>query len=154
MGRVGREGKGLKLGVILIVAATVLVVGVTGMVRGWELQRRGLCCENLKAIRAALLAHADEGTPRSSAHTIQSLIERGHLAPARVTCLSARTSNYVVVLPAPSANAGKIVAAYEPKSNHGGRGGAVVFADGGSAFVPGSDYDALIATIHSGPPSE
>ena len=135
--------------VILTIAAAVLYVGLHSAVLGWEQQRRLTCAAVLQKLVGAARVHARELSSLPAKSPIDAMIERRWVTPDSAICPSkpGGTSNYVLVVPMLDAADSRIIVAYEPKSNHGGDGGNIVFADGHSSFVRGEDYDRLIQAV-------
>ena len=143
----------VKLLCILVVTGLVLWVGLHGAIRARELQRRLVCASNLKGIATSweIYGPAWDGT----GSFFEWLVATGQVDRRSVICPSSglSTSNYVVVPVFPVRQDGSIdnraVIAYEPKSNHGGEGGNVVFADGHASFVRVPEFDELVRSIQS-----
>lgn len=135
--------------VIFLIAATVLYVGWHGALLGWEQQRRLTCAAVLQRFAAAARVYAQEVSPPTASSLTQTMIERKWIEPKNAVCPSypGAMSNYVLVVPIASATESRTIVAYEPKSNHGGGGGNIVFADGHSSFVRGEDYDRLVSAV-------
>jgi len=120
--------------------------------QGRERTHRLTCGANMKAIGAALAVYC-ASYPGSTASSLEQLAEEGLLPREVMTCPSSSraASNYIVVwenvMGNPLANDAIIV--YEPKSNHGGDGGNVLFADGHVSFMVGPEYDRLLAALPS-----
>jgi prepilin-type processing-associated H-X9-DG protein len=143
----------LKAFVILLAVAVVAYVGWHGAVRGWELQRRLVCAQNVAGVAASMkIYYGNEWDGRSP--FIQWM--RGAY-PRSDVFLKCPSSGPYVTLEFPNGwpSEGSAIIAYEPKSNHGD-GGNIVFADGHSSFVRGEDYDRLIAALGAGqwPPTK
>ena len=145
-----------KLVVILFITGIVLWVGGTGFVRGRELQRRLICATNLKEVGTSLRIYRnDDHDSDPAVPPIEWLIAKGYVSQQQSICPSSRpnTSNYIVVpFDRSHPRDNRAVVLYEPKSNHGGDGGNVFFADGHASFVRGKDYDDLIGTLSTSAP--
>ncbi len=134
------------MSVITALVICTVWIGWHGAIRGWELQHRLICAANLKAIGAATRGHA-HGGGHSSEAMLEGLVAGGRIDRRQTICPSSglSASNYVWVLrDAGTATAAGTVIAYEPKSNHGGEGGCVLFADGHVMFVLVPHYDELV----------
>ena len=139
---------------ILVVTGLVLWVGLHGAIRARELQRRLVCASNLKGIAASSMVYGglkwDGTTP-----FLDWIVATGQVDRRSVICPSSglSASNYIVVPLVPPPQDGPIddraVIAYEPKSNHGGEGGNVVFADGHASFIRVPEFDELVRSIQS-----
>jgi len=138
----------VKLVCFLLLTGCVLGVGLRGAYRGRELQRRLTCASNLKGIAISAKIYAPEwdgATP-----VLDWLVAAGQVDPRLLICPSSEssTSNYVLV---PRREGVPIddrgVIAYEPKSNHGGEGGNVVFGDGHAEFVLVPEYDKVVKSV-------
>jgi prepilin-type processing-associated H-X9-DG protein len=124
-----------KLLVFLVIIAAALTVGLRGMVRGWELQRRLACAEQMKRIGTALKIYG-ETAAADNRDPLRSLVDIGAIRPEDLICPSSHAANYV------SASSGDLLL-IEPLSNHG-QGANVLFADGHMSFVPAEDYKRLV----------
>ena len=121
----------IKLLCIVVIAGLALWVGLHGAIRARELQRRMVCIDNLKRMATPAVA-------------------TGKIDPRSLICPSSGSliSNYVFVpLREGVLPDNRAVIAYEPKSNHGGEGGNVVFADGHAEFVSVPAYDELVSSM-------
>ena len=130
------------------IGLTCVVVGLLLVVRLrlLDLDRRPNCWLNLKHIATSWKIYGD-AYPESEPPILSWLVEEGYVTRDATICPVGRPSesNYVLVLPelaAPLDN--RTVVAYEPKSNHRGKGGHVVFADGHAKFAKGDEYDRLV----------
>ncbi len=128
------------------IAALAILVLMPLRNRVLELNRRIICGGNLKAIAINSKVYAQD-LPTDAAPSVAWLIHRGHLSAGQTICPSSgvSTSNYILVsIDRTATHSPSIVVAYEPKSNHGGIGGNVVFIDGHATFVTGREYDRLL----------
>jgi len=140
----------VKLICFLLLTGCVLGVGLHGAYRGRELQRRMVCIENLK-----LLATSSAETRQLRS---QSLVcPSSGSSASNYVLVPLRTGSLLDLSPGDSRVArlpvdNRAVIAYEPKSNHGGEGGNVVFADGQASFVPVPEYDELVHSAATAKP--
>jgi prepilin-type processing-associated H-X9-DG protein len=138
----------VKLLCILVVTGLVLWVGLHGAIRARELQRRLVCASNLKGIATSSKIYGPGWDGTGS--FFEWLVATGQVDRRSLICPSSGlpTSNYIVVPVVPPPLDGPIddraVIAYEPKSNHGGEGGNVVFADGHASFIRVPEFDELV----------
>jgi prepilin-type processing-associated H-X9-DG protein len=123
-----RTGK-LILFVVLIGAG--LTIGVRGMVRGWELQRRLACAEQMKRIGAALKVYGD-----ADGEDLAHLVNMGAIRREDLICPASRQTNYAV-----APGSGELLLT-EPLSNHL-EGANVLFPDGHVSFVLREDWEKL-----------
>lgn len=146
----------IKLLCIVVVATLALWVGLHGARRVHELQfrelqRRLICASYLKGIgtSAKIYANIWDGTTP----IIDWLVKTGDIDAKSTKCPGTDSPNYVVdIATLVSAKDGRaldnrMVIAYEPKSNHGGEGGNVLYADGHVEFVRVPAYDELVSTV-------
>jgi prepilin-type processing-associated H-X9-DG protein len=125
-----------KLIVFVALIAAALTVGVRGMVRGWELQRRLACAEQMKRIGEALKIYGSD-LPASEAARLEWLVDRGAVHAEDMTCPSGHEPNYHL------RNRDDVVLV-EPLSNHA-EGANVLFADGHVSFVPAAHYTHTVS---------
>ncbi len=133
---------GLAIG---IVAVKMFMGG--GASRARALRTRILCAGHLQDAAAAASLYGG-GHPGGEISLLDWLVESGHLTLAQTLCPAgdSDTSNYVLIPPSRDGTmVSRMVVAFEPKSNHGGEGGNVVFADGHAEFARGVEYDRLRA---------
>jgi prepilin-type processing-associated H-X9-DG protein len=140
----------VRLTVITFLVIVVVYIGVHGALRGWELQRRLVCAHNLQELGRAARVYASAGVDETP--LIEWLARTGVIKPWQTTCPSSRHPNYILV-PHRSGMDDQAIVAYEPKSNHGGDGGNVLFADGRASFVRMPVYDQMITAIPNTPRS-
>ena len=142
---------GLVCGVASIVGFPMWVwILVPGLSSVKEASLRTVCQANLKGIAVAVSIYQYDH-PGQIGSPFDYLIAQGDVPPKQFICPSSglSTSNYVYVpvdLNDPNVSADTVML-YEPKTNHGGEGGNVIFADGHAEFVKGDDYDRLIAGL-------
>jgi prepilin-type processing-associated H-X9-DG protein len=118
--------------VFVVIIAGGLLIGVRGMLRGWELQRRLACAEQMKRIGAALKIYGDQ--PRRD---LSELVSLGAVHSQDLICPAGHQSNYS----AASQNGELLL--IEPLSNHAD-GANVLFKDGRVSFVPDMEYAQLL----------
>ncbi len=130
-------------------AVIVITVITMGAFRLRELSRRAVCGGNMQAIRTAMniygSTYSDLGPPPYT-----RLVEQGYLASEVLICPSAdlSRSNYVCASVFDKLTTrDNAVVMFEPKSNHGGVGGNVLFGDGHAAFVRSPRYERLIGGL-------
>ncbi|MCC7293176.1 MAG: hypothetical protein IT449_14040 [Phycisphaerales bacterium] len=115
--RISRRGQAVRVGIVLLAVAGMLAYAY---LPAREFQRRMDCCENLKAYHAGKVSFESLRCPRSGGG-----YERD-IRPA-------------IALPFVH------VIAYEPLSNHGGDGGALLFSDGHAEFLMKGSYEARLS---------
>lgn len=149
----------VKLLCIVLISACALWIGLLGAIPARELQRRLVCAANVKGIGISAKIYADrwDGTTP----IIDWLVKTGQIDPKSAKCPCADSPNYVLLFPTPPIGAendntpvDNMVLAYEPKSNHGGEGGNVVFGDGHASFVRVPEYDELVNSVSKKPVSK
>lgn len=135
-----------------IVALVVLGALFPAALRVRKNSQRLVCASNLKGIAALCKSYRNDRAGPSPP-TIAWLLDQGLVTQDQTVCPSATLdrSNYVIApLPQGGAVSNTTPVVYEPKSNHGGEGGNVVYADGHARFVRVPEYDKLIAASLSG----
>jgi len=136
---------------LLAVTGLALWVGLHGAIRARELQRRLVCVANIKGIGTSAMIYATEWD--GTTPIADWLVKTALIGPKSAKCPCADHPNYVVVtaaLDTPNADRpldNRMVIAYEPKSNHGGEGGNVLFGDGHASFVRVPAYDELVSSV-------
>lgn len=141
-----RNSSNLKLAVIILaVCAGVWLIAWAGG-RSVELRKRLICTSNIKNVGTTLKIYsvADQGSLDTY---IEWAVASGLIDPSSTICPSSGLSkcNYVWIPPLDTASIeSNAVIMYEPKSNHRGEGGNILFADGHAEFVRGAEYDRLI----------
>ena len=130
----------------------ILSVGVGFLVHSREMSRRLTCQRNMQSLGAALRLYARE-SPGRAAGDLDGLLQRGLVEEEHLLCPTSglTTSNYVLVVSDGVAPGPPTVIMYEPKSNHGGVGGNVLFADGHATFLRGAAYDAAVSSLQLKP---
>ncbi len=141
----------IKLLIITLITACALWVGIRGAWRGSELQRRLICAANVKGIGASAKVYASSWDGTSP--IIDWLVKTGTIDANATKCPCADFPNYIVVnetlgaLNAHRPMDNRMIVAYEPKSNHGGEGGNVLYVDGHVEFVPVPKYNELLNSV-------
>ena len=136
--------------IISLTVAATAYVGIHGAIRGWELQRRLICTSNIKSLGTSAKIYFASGWDGATP-ALDWLVRNEPATAQQIKCPSATQPNYVIVLPSGPPGSDPIdnqsIIAYEPKSNHGGEGGNVLFADGHASFVRIPTYDEMIDAI-------
>ena len=145
-----RHKRRLKLVLVVLTACAAAWIVAWASGRAIELRSRLTCASNIKNLGTALKIYgsADRGSMDAS---VDWAITNGLIDAGSTICPASglSKSNYVWVRPLDRASIeSNAVIMYEPKSNHGGEGGSVLFADGHAEFVLGADYDRLIESVH------
>jgi len=136
----------VKLLCILVVTGLVLWVGLHGAIRAREPGRRIVCAKQLMGIATEMQVYVNSGWDGKSPF-IEWLLANNPDSQRWVTCPGSGKgmSNYVILpLSEGWPTDRKAVIAYEPKSNHGGEGGNIVFGDGHASFVRVPEFDELV----------
>lgn len=134
---------------VLLVVTLFVAITVGLLERNRQHSMRLVCGSNLKGIATSWKIYGG-AHPESKRPALAWMVAKGHVQLDATICPTGRPpkSNYVFLFPKltkPLDN--RSVVAYEPKSNHDGVGGNVVFADGHGKFVTGNEYDHLIAAV-------
>ncbi len=113
-----------------------------------ELSNRLACQANMKAIVEAMkIAINTASVP--VVPSIDQLVQLGHIKRKQTLCPSSRadqcTYRWVANAARSASSRPGAVVMSEPKSNHGGLGGNLLYADGHAAFHIGEQYDAIVA---------
>ncbi len=134
------------VGVVMIpIMALMLVIVLPPLLRARGLSKRLACASNMAGIGTTIRTytneHQGEGVP-----TLDWMVEQGMLTEKQLICPSSglETSNYIHVSFPGGPVDNRAVAMYEPKSNHGDKGGNFLFADGHATFIRVPEYDRLI----------
>lgn len=141
----------------LVVVAFVAIVAFifTPAILEWRNpSNRVVCANTLKSIMAAWKLHAPESLPPGVSWT-EWLVQNGHVPRNETICPASGldVSNYILVTYSPEHLVDNAtIIAYEPKSNHGGKGGNFVYADGHGMFVRVPEYDELVRTVEQHEP--
>lgn len=163
LSRIGREperygGRGMAVAGIALGGASAVMVPVflfpllvsillPSLSRARELSKRMLCATNMRAVAISAKTYAEDNagvmpTPLSA------LVDGGYLMPRQLICPSSGLSkcNYRLLGIDPTEpRDGRTPFLYEPKSNHGGEGGTIVFADGQATFERAQSYDEILS---------
>lgn len=130
-----------------IALAALVIMAMRLRVHAIEMDRRLNCGSNIKRLAQALMIYARDGwdgiTP-----PIDFLRSRNDVDPSLFICSVSGKANYVLVPWRPDEPLGnRAIVAHEPSSNHLGKGGHVVFADGDASFVRSPQLEQMIASI-------
>ncbi len=145
-------GRGMAIGGLVCGGGSLVLIPMWWAILGTSLWSRStadskpLVCQcRLKAIGTSMLIYEYE-YPGQGTPPLSLLVSSGAIEPQQTLCPKSGldTTNYVILPVSPEAD-GARVWAYEPKSNHGGEGGNILFRDGHATFAWGDEYDRLIA---------
>ena len=92
--------------------------------------------------------------PEDEVPTLRKLEREGFVSEDALLCpaFTVLDCNYVLVRENVGSADPNTVVMYEPKANHGGVGGHVVFSDGRVKFLEGDEYDTVTGLLPVEPP--
>ncbi|MCH8250908.1 MAG: DUF4190 domain-containing protein [Planctomycetes bacterium] len=115
--------------------------------RARELSKRLVCSANMRAVAISAKTYAEDNDGMMPT-PLSALVDEGYLTPRQLICPSSGLNkcNYRLlgIDPAEPTD-GRTPFLYEPKSNHGGEGGNIVFADGQATFERAQSYDKILS---------
>jgi len=125
----------------------LLAIFLPSLSRARELSRRLVCATHMQSIGTAMLIYESD-YPNQGLPTLQRLVELDMISAKEILCPIVRSGqpNYVLVA-APDRASSDVVAVYEPKTNHLGEGGNVLFADGKVTFAKAPAFDDMIRKV-------
>lgn len=157
----GCGGRGLAIAGIacgggsFVTGACAVAILLPSLSHDRELSKRLVCAANMKGIGTSILIYAHDH-PGQGIPSLDALVLRGDVTPNQLICPASDATGrtYVLVprdLPAPDHEAGDVLM-YEPKSNHDGEGGNILFADGHVTFERGAAYDRFLDGVRARAP--
>ena len=146
-------GRGMALagllcgGVSFILYPLLALLLMPGLLKFFDETTRNCCAQNLAAIHSAITDYRIE-QPETELQTLRQLERDGYLSEDSLVCPAFMVfdPNYTLVRANIGREESNAVLVYEPKANHGGKGGHVLFADGRALFAVGEEYDKLVSS--------